>query len=53
LLFIGIAQAASCVGMSYSFAWQLDVAEAEVVVEVVVTGMMLLICDKMSEWKYI
>jgi molybdenum-dependent DNA-binding transcriptional regulator ModE len=33
-----MAQAASCVGMSYSLAWQLEVAEAEVILEVVVTG---------------
>jgi hypothetical protein len=39
--------------MSYSFAWQLEVAEAEVVVEVVVTDMVLLSCDELNEWEYI
>lgn len=40
LLCIGIAHAASWVGISYSLAWQLGVADAEEVVEVVVTDMM-------------
>jgi molybdenum-dependent DNA-binding transcriptional regulator ModE len=43
LLCMGIAQAASWVGMSYSLAWQLEVADAEEVVEVVVTDMVMMI----------
>lgn len=40
LLFcIGIAHAASWVGISYSLAWQLEVADAEEVVDVVVPDM--------------
>lgn len=37
---MGIAQAASWVGRSYSLALQLEVADAEDVVEVVVVDMM-------------
>lgn len=44
LLFaMGIAHAASWVGMSYSLAWQLEVADAEEVVEVVVTDMVMMV----------
>jgi molybdenum-dependent DNA-binding transcriptional regulator ModE len=42
LLFaMGIAHAASWVGMSYSLAWQLEVADAEEVVEVVTDMVMM------------
>lgn len=43
LLCMGIAQAASWVGMSYSLAWELEVADAEEVVEIVVTDMVMMI----------
>ena len=39
---MGIAHAASWVGISYSLAWQLEVADAEEEVEVVVTDMVMI-----------